>query len=91
MYSSLGYVYPGLAKETIRDSKSRKSILVKIFERMRYEIKPCISHNKLILKLKEENILFLSISWLTSITAMSHLLLGTIVFSSSTFIGKFLR
>ena len=77
--------------KTIRDSKSRQGIWARIAEKIRYEIKPCIIHNKLILEPKDETTLFVFISWFTSVGVVTHLLYGTIAFSSVTFIGKFLR
>lgn len=86
----LGMLALALQTEIIRDSKSRERIWARISQRMRYEIQPCIIHDKIILKPKE-NIIFIFISWLTSIATVFHLLLGTIVLSSTTLIGKFLR
>lgn len=90
----LGMYALALRTETMRDSKSRdsrQSIWARISERLRYEIKPCVIHNKLVLEPKDERTLFIFISWLTSIGTVTHLLYGTVAFASITFVGKSLR
>lgn len=86
----LGMFALALRTETMRDSESRPSIWARISERVRYEIKPCLIHDKLILEPKNESTLFIFISWCTSVGTVGHLLYGTVVFSSMTFVDKLL-
>lgn len=55
---------------------------------IRHEITPCITHDKLELDWKPESYLFVAISWWTSLLTVTHLLYGTIAFSSIQFIGE---
>ena len=77
-----------LRAETIRDTRSRQSIRARFTEQMRYETTPCVSHNKLVLKPKDESYFFVFMSWFTSIGTVTHLLYGTVAFSSLAFIGR---
>ncbi|OQE32581.1 hypothetical protein PENFLA_c001G03982 [Penicillium flavigenum] len=54
---------------------------------IRYEIMPCITHDKMELIWKPEGYLFIVISWWTSLLTVVHLLWGTIALSSIQFIG----
>ena len=53
----------------------------------RHEFTPCINHDKLELRAKDESYLFVFISWFGSVGTVCHLLYGTVTFSSLAFIG----
>jgi hypothetical protein len=67
---------------------SRNQMKERLFQRIRHEITPCITHNKLELIWKPESYLFVAISWWTSLLTVVHLLYGTVAFSSIQFIGE---
>ena len=54
---------------------------------LRHEVTPCITQDKLALAWKQETYLFLVVSWWTSIVTATHILWGTIAFSSIQFLG----
>jgi hypothetical protein len=83
-----GMLALALRAETIRDAGSRRSVKTWFIERIQYELKPCVTHDKLALNWKDENYFFIFISWCTSFGTVTHLLFGTIAFSSLEFIGK---
>ena len=85
-----GMLALALRTETTRDTRSRQSLWARMSERMGYEISPCVIHNKLTLEPKDESATFIFISWFTSVGTVTHLLFGTIAFSSLMLIGKFL-
>jgi hypothetical protein len=84
----MGMTAFALRADTIRGVGSSRSTRTRFIERIQYEFKPCVTHDKLVLKWKDENYFFIFISWFASITTVSHLLFGTVAFSSLEFIGK---
>ncbi|KAJ5176532.1 uncharacterized protein N7482_002409 [Penicillium canariense] len=83
----MGMLSLALRAETIRGAGTTRSIKARVTEWIQHEFKPCITHEKLALNWKQENIAFIFVSWLTSIATVVHLLYGTIAFSSLVFIG----
>ena len=78
-----------LRVETIRDQSWRgSSWRSKLRQWVEHEFTPCVTHGKLALEWKPETYLFIGISWWTSIITVTHLLWGTIAFSSLQFLGK---
>jgi hypothetical protein len=62
-----------LRAETVRGARTTRSIKTRLIEWTQHEFKLCITHEKLELNWKDENIAFI---------------FGTITFSSLAFIGK---
>ena len=83
-----GMLALALRAETILDPMVRGRAKTRWLERLRHEFTPCVSHDKLVLKPKDESYLFVFISWFASIGTVTHLLYGTVAFSSLAFIGE---
>ena len=84
----LGMLSLALRAGTERDARTIRSNKTRVIEWIQHEFKPCITHEKLALNWKGENKAFIFVSWFASIATVSHLLYGTIAFSSLEFIGK---
>jgi hypothetical protein len=63
----------------------------RVLQWLKHETKPCVTHEKIALTWKPETYLFVVVSWWTSIITATHVLWGTIAFSSIQFLGKYLR
>lgn len=77
-----------LRVKTIKDKAwQRNKWMSRVFRWIRDEATPCIMHEKLLLSWKPETYLFVAVSWWTSILTATHILWGTIAFSSIQFLG----
>jgi hypothetical protein len=59
-----------------------------LFRLFRYEMQPCVMQSRLDLAQRNETYLFILVSWATSILSTTHVLWGTIAFSSVQFLGE---
>ena len=84
-----GMLALALQAETILDTMQRGRPKTRWLERLRHEFTPCVSHEKLVLKPKDESYSFVFASWFASLATVVHLLFGTVAFSSLAFIGEF--